>query len=278
MLHALQARLHAARLELNGRWLRLQEQAALRRLGEEIAAGPARDESSELAGMLSEIESARRGIAALAAESAASIDADRVDLARVAPWMRPAVVARGVCARLVLRHRSGAVRRGLRPRYEALGHLASLAGTEAGGHREIADVRNGLERVRAERERRLAPLDGWALPAWTERAGAEAAGIGRAIVAQLRSHLLPKAPALAGMVVGWWIANTYTDSHVRSVLRSVGIGSGGTRVVSGSTYKAMSFWMPLLAAALCAYLGERIAGYYGRRANARTEEAARESA
>jgi hypothetical protein len=277
MLHALQARLHAARLELNGRWLRLQEQAALRRLGEEIAAGPVRGESPELAGMLSEIESARREIEALAAESGASIDADRVDLARVAPWIRPAVVARGMCARLVLRHRSGAVRRGLRPRYEALGHLASDGGAGA-AHQEIADVRNGLERVRAERERRLAPLDGRALPAWTARAGAEAAGIGRAIVAQLRSHLLPKAPALAGMVVGWWIANTYTDSHMRSVLRSVGIGSGGTRVVSGSTYKAMSFWMPLLAAALCAYLGERIAGYYGRRANAGTEDAARESA
>jgi hypothetical protein len=276
MLHALQARLHAARLELNGRWLRLQEQAALRRLGEEIAGG-SRVESPELAGMLSEIESARRELEALAAESGASLDADRVDLARVAPWMRPAVVARGMCARLVLRHRSGAVRRGLRPRYEALGSLASPGGAGA-AHRKIADVRNGLERVRAERERRLAPLDGHALPEWTGRAGAEAAGIGRAIVAQLRSHLLPKAPALAGMVVGWWIANTYTDSHVRSVLRSVGIGSGGTRVVSGSTYKAMSFWMPLLAAALCAYLGERIAGYYGRRASAGTEAAARESA
>jgi hypothetical protein len=81
------------------------------------------------------------------------------------------------------------------------------------------------------------------------------------------------------MVVGWWIATTYTDSHVRSMLRSVGIGSGGTRVVSGSTYKAMSFWMPLLAAALCAYLGERIAAYYGQRTHAGTaEEGARESA
>jgi hypothetical protein len=277
MLHALQARLHAARLELDGRWLRLQEQAALRRLGEEIAAGPARGGSPELTGMLSEIESARRELEALAAERRASIDADRVDLARVAPWIRPAVVARGMCARLVLRHRSSAVRRGLRPRYEALGDLASPGGMGT-AHREIADVRNGLERVRAERERRLAPLGGRALPAWTARAGAEAGGLGRAIVGQLRSHLLPKAPALAGLVVGWWIANTYTDSHVRSIMRSVGIGSGGTRVVSGSTYKAMGFWMPLLAAALCAYLGERIAGYYGRRASAGTEDAARESA
>jgi hypothetical protein len=70
------------------------------------------------------------------------------------------------------------------------------------------------------------------------------------------------------MAVGWWIADTYTDSHVRSVLRSVGIGSGGTRVVSGSTYKALSFWLPLLAAALCAYLGERIAQHYRDRRQA----------
>ncbi|HEX6668420.1 MAG TPA: hypothetical protein VF061_02610, partial [Gemmatimonadales bacterium] len=65
-----------------------------------------------------------------------------------------------------------------------------------------------------------------------------------------------------GLCVGWWIANTYTDSHLRSGLRSLGIGSGGTRVVSSSTYEAMTFWLPLLAAALCAYLGERIGAHY----------------
>ena len=75
---------------------------------------------------------------------------------------------------------------------------------------------------------------------------------------QLRSHLFPKAPALVGMAVGWWIANTYTDSRLRSALHSIGIGSGGTRVVSGSTYRAMSFWLPLLAAGLCAYVGARL--------------------
>jgi hypothetical protein len=59
--------------------------------------------------------------------------------------------------------------------------------------------------------------------------------------------------------VGWWIANTYTDSRWKSLARSLGIGSGGTHVVSGETYRAMSFWLPLLAAAVCAYLGDRIA-------------------
>jgi hypothetical protein len=70
---------------------------------------------------------------------------------------------------------------------------------------------------------------------------------------------MPKAPALAGMAVGWWIASTYTDSHAKSILRSVGIGHGGTHVVSGSTYKAMHYGLPLLAAAMCAYAAGRIA-------------------
>ena len=30
-------------------------------------------------------------------------------------------------------------------------------------------------------------------------------------------------------------------------------------VVSGTTYKAMNFWVPILAAAVCAYLGDRLA-------------------
>jgi hypothetical protein len=35
--------------------------------------------------------------------------------------------------------------------------------------------------------------------------------------------------------------------------------------VSASTFKAMSFWLPLLAAAVCAYLGERIVRTYRAR-------------
>jgi hypothetical protein len=97
---------------------------------------------------------------------------------------------------------------------------------------------------------------------WSARVVTESLGFGRAVLVQLRSHLLPKAPALAGLAVGWWIARTYTDSHLQSVLRSLGIGKGGTRVVSSSTYEAMRFWLPLLAAALCAYLGERLAAHY----------------
>jgi hypothetical protein len=198
-----------------------------------------------------------------------SLEADRSDLGAVAAWVKPVVVLRGQCTRLVLRHRRWLERRALRPHFEALGKLA-MGSTELGLEpgplaREVAAVRAELAAATAERERWVAPYGGRALPAWTTRAGAEAVGFGRAVLTQLRLHLLPKAPAIAGLAVGWWIANTYTDSHLRSALRSLGIGSGGTRVVSSSTYEAMTFWLPLLAAALCAYLGERLGSYYRER-------------
>ncbi len=42
-------------------------------------------------------------------------------------------------------------------------------------------------------------------------------------------------------------------------MNTVGLGRGGTHVVSGTTLKAMNFWLPILAAAICAYLGDRLA-------------------
>jgi len=273
MLPRLRAQLHEVRLDLHGAWLRRQERAALRGLGEEIAALPG-DDDMELRAMLARITEARERLGALAEERAASLQADRTDLRLVATWIRPLVIARGLCSRAVLHHRAASVRRRLVPLHEAVGALA--AGRGLGAKRpKIVEARAGLDRITAERERRLAPFGGTAHPSWMRLVAAESAVLARAIVRQLRTTLMPKAPALAGMAMGWWIANTYTDSHARSVLRSIGIGHGGTNVVSGSTYKAMSFWLPLLAAAVCAYLGERLAESYrervrGRLTNSRT--------
>jgi len=261
----LQTQLDQIRLDLQGRWLRRQERRALRRLGEAVAARPCEGDSEEVRRLTLALVDGRHRLDTLAADRAASLDADRADYAAVAPWMRPVVVMRGLSTRAVLRHRGAAARRLLGPHYEALGVAAANAG---GGTADVSASRAALERLQAERARRLAGFGGTAHPVWMRHAGTEVQSLGRAIVSQLRSALVPKLPALAGMAAGWWIANTYTDSHVRSVLRSVGIGSGGTRVVSGSTYKVMSFWLPLLAAALCAYLGERIAQHYRQRQRA----------
>jgi hypothetical protein len=174
---------------------------------------------------------ARRGEAdhleVLADECRRSYAADRADSRSVDVWMLPVLSLRGVATRAVLRHRIARGHRQLRHRYEALGRNES------------------------------APLPD-AEPS-TGTLATEAARFGRVFWSQLRPAILPKAPALAGLAVGWWIANTYTDSRWKSLARSLGIGSGGTTVVSGEAYRAMRFWLPLLAAALCAYLGERVA-------------------
>jgi hypothetical protein len=263
MFARLHAQVHEIRLDLHGRWLRRQERAALRRLGADIEA-EAENGSTELRAILIEIAKARQQLGELAEERATSLATDRTDLRRVAQWIRPFVIARGLCARAVLNHRASAVDRRLTSLHESAGALAAERASMA-RRGELVGVRAGLHRLAAEREQWLAPFGGTAHPVWIHRAGRESAVLAQAFVKQLRSTLLPKAPALAGMAVGWWIANTYTDSHLRSALRSIGIGHGGTHVVSGSTYKAMSFWLPLLAAAVCAYVGERLAEFYRER-------------
>ena len=256
MLARLQAQFHEIRLDLRARQLRRRERLTLRRLGAEaVRSGAAGGET--LAPLLAEIANGERRVAALLAEGQASLEADRADLREVAGWMKPVVVVRGVCTRLVLRHRRSIERRALRPRLEALGELVS--GSPVG---EVVALRKQLAQVASEREQWAEQYGGSALPTWAPQAARETVGFGRAVLMQLRSQVFPKAPALVGLAVGWWVANTYTDSHLRSALRSIGIGSGGTRVVSSSTYEAMSFWLPLLAAALCAYLGERIGSHY----------------
>jgi hypothetical protein len=273
MFARLHAQFHEARLDLQASRLRHRERLGLRRLGKEVARGEAGGNEA-FAPLVREIAEGQRRLAALVAEGGASLDADRADLEVVAAWVKPAVVLRGLCTRLVLRHRRSLERRALRPRFEALGELATGSaepGVERGAlGREVVAARGQLAALAAERERWVAPYGGRALPDWTARASVEAVGFGRAVLTQLRAHLLPKAPAIAGLTVGWWIANTYTDSHLRSALRSLGLGSGGTRVVSSSTYEAMTFWLPLLAAALCAYIGERVGAYYRGRGSANT--------
>jgi hypothetical protein len=266
MLARFAAQVHEVRLALRAELLRRRERAVLRRLGEDVARTAASGEA--FAPLLAEIVESERRCAAMADQRRASLDEDRSDLREVAAWARPLVVLRGLCSRIVLRHMESLERRALRPRLERLGGLAMEA-VDSGGdlrRKEVLAVRSDLATVVAERDHRLAPFGGSALPAWTARAGRETASFGRAVLGQLRSHFLPRAPAVFGLAVGWWIANTYTDSHLRSVLRSVGIGRGGTRVVSSSTYEAMSFWLPLLAAALCAYLGDRLSEHYRRKA------------
>jgi hypothetical protein len=60
------------------------------------------------------------------------------------------------------------------------------------------------------------------------------------------------------MGVGWWVANTFTDSSFSATLHSFGIGEGPRYAVSTGQFHLMHFWLPVAAAATCSYLGSRL--------------------
>jgi len=64
---------------------------------------------------------------------------------------------------------------------------------------------------------------------------------------------IPGVSAIAGLLVGSWVASTFTTSRFKGFLASWGLIKGGTRVVSASTYSFLSISLPILAAALTAY-------------------------
>jgi hypothetical protein len=258
------AAMHAARLEFQMKRAEQREREALARAGEALAASgqsPGHGEAEKLA---AEARRLRLELDAYSAALARAVEADQADYVAVAGWMRPLVVVRGLCARAILRHHMARCERKLPPLHERLaaavlaepGARLRVSGTLA---EAIRGARAERETALAERTRRLEPFQGQTLPRWLEWTVEEARALSRALVKQLRGQLLPRASALAGMAAGWWVAHTYTDSRAHSLLHSIGIGHGGTHLVSGETYRAMSFWLPLVAAAVSAYLGDRIA-------------------
>jgi hypothetical protein len=256
-LSALLSELH---LDVQLRVLRRRERQVLVRLGA-IAASAGLQETGEIKRCLAQIREGKVRLDELKAAIGTSLEADRAEYATVSPWMRPLVILRGFCSRAVLRHQITLGRGSLSALHEALGAAVAESANGLQLPREImhaaADARADLRNVLEERSRRLAPYGGSALPGWLRRLAGETKALQRALWLQLRPTILPRSPALIGLVVGWWVADTYTDSHFRSVLHSLGIGNGGRKVVSGETYRVMIFWLPIFAAALCAYLTDR---------------------
>jgi hypothetical protein len=258
MIDRIQEHLDIIRLSVRQRGLRRREQMALARLGQvTLADGGSR--AGRLATLAVDAAMSRTRLAALEEERQTALAASRADLAAAPRWKAPVVLVRGASARVVLRQRRAAMERAMHQLHLIAGRLAMAGPPASAAARQVQAIRTKLAGIASEQERRKAELEARPLPAWMERARTEGKHLGGALWSQLRSQLTPKAPALAGMAMGWWIASRYTDSHAKSILRSVGIGHGGTHVVSGSMFKAMHFGLPLLAAAVCAYVGARIA-------------------
>lgn len=68
---------------------------------------------------------------------------------------------------------------------------------------------------------------------------------------------IPSISAIAGLLVGSWVASTYTSSPLKGFLASWGLMKGGTRVVSSTTYRFLSVFLPIFATAVTAYIVQK---------------------
>lgn len=76
----------------------------------------------------------------------------------------------------------------------------------------------------------------------------------------LRRLALAKIPAISGLAalfVAGWVSSTFTTSPVRAFAVRAGWTHGSRHYVHGTTYRIMSIGLPILAAAVTAYLVQR---------------------
>ncbi len=68
---------------------------------------------------------------------------------------------------------------------------------------------------------------------------------------------IPGVGAIAGLLVGSWVASTFTNSPIKGYLSSWGLMKGGTHVVSTTTYRFLSVFLPILVTAITAYIVQK---------------------
>ena len=227
----------------------------------------------ERASTLLEVASARHRLTEqLAEEMGQSLAADRSDYARASRWARPLVVLRGLIARIVLRDALRRTRRELKSASQALaahafdGDVRPLLGCIPGElAEEIAAMRAESTQLVGERNQLVAPFGGVALPRIFHWVGKEFVLFFSITWRELKSRLLPRLPALVGLFVGWWIPRTFTNSRMPGFLRLLGIGKSSKHYLPPNTFHTVSFWLPLVASIVCAYLAIRLGAFIRNR-------------
>lgn len=278
MLRRIAALPRAARLYVDVALARRREARALAAAGEAACESAALAASAELARALGDAATLRgRRDAALRA-AAASLDQDRTDWADAPSWLRLVIVARGLLVRAVLDAQRRRVERELAPLLEAIGTAAMgkppvAAALPAGVRAGVEQERARAEGAASERAQLLAPFDGRALPPRVTAGARELARVALGVERELRSRLVPRLPGLVGLGAGWWVAHAFTTSRWAGFAERLGLRQGGPWVVSRETYERLEFWVPLVAAAVCAHLGSRLWRSLERRYAAAAERA-----
>lgn len=247
-------------LDLRLRRLRREESAALERAGRGFRPVPARPEaawSAPVAEALARVAELEEHERELARRLAASLEADRRDYratdAELGRWL---IVVRGVLDRLVVRDEAWRARRELPRRYAELGARV-MADPEAAealpaeDRARAASAQKARRDAAAEREALLAPYGGQALPGALRVALAESASLLEFVREELSKKIFLRLPALAAMGAAWWATHHLTVSRRDRWLDGL-LGKGPSLSEAGAEW--LSFWLPLLAAALVAYL------------------------
>ena len=73
---------------------------------------------------------------------------------------------------------------------------------------------------------------------------------------------IPGVSAIVGILIGSWVASTFTNSPIKGFLASWGLMKGGTHVVSNTTYRFLSVLLPLIATAITAYIVQKTMKVY----------------
>lgn len=243
------------------RRLRQEEALALERAGECFRAGTTDPETpwerpvAEALARVRELEEHERE---LAQRLAASLAADRRDYrATEADLGRWLIVVRGVLDRLVVRDEAWRARRELPGRLRELGArvMADAAATEAllpDQRARTAAAQKALRDAHGEREALLAPYGGQALPNPLRLLVAELASFLEFVRDELSKKIFLRLPALAAMGAAWWVTQRFTSGRFEGRLNHY-FGVGRTELSQGAI-DWLSFCLPVLAAALVAYL------------------------
>jgi hypothetical protein len=73
---------------------------------------------------------------------------------------------------------------------------------------------------------------------------------------------IPGVSAIVGILVGSWVASTFTNSPIKGYLSSWGLMKGGTHVVSTTTYRFLSVFLPVIVTAITAYIVQKVLKTY----------------
>jgi hypothetical protein len=256
-------RVHA--LERRARSASKREQAALERVGAHVfsasrSAGLDERSPPDARATYEQLLAVRTRLEQRDSALARSLADDRRDYADASELARWAVIGRGLLDRAALRDRAKHERRECARLERELGRAALDGADVLRTHvpeplaADVAAARTAGRTATDERAKLLEPYAGKPLPGWLAAAVREVRVFLGFVWDGLSKKFILRAPAIAGLLVGWWLGRKFSDSTMVAWAHEH-IGIDLRDAAEKQQQERLAFWLPLLAAALCSYVG-----------------------